>query len=381
MLGVVLSEARQTVRARHPRGPADVPRGPEQITPEWLTAVLCTGTPGAMVLSVRMLGGSSGTTTRRTIELTYDAAAPAELPRRVFAKFTSGIVGRLMLGLGGLIDGEPGFYMQVRPTMEIEAPIGYFAAVDPRSWRSVVLMEDVVSTRGAAFWNPEVRLSRERVQDLLASAAAWHGALWQSPRLDTWPWLKTPGEQMRVIDSLIRLADRTPHGTVRAREVIPPSLRDRQVDLRDGLRRSMMAAAEGPHTYLHGDLHVANTYTTSAERTGICDWQVGLRGSWAHDYASILVTALAVEDRRRWERELLAFYLECLAHAGGPVIPPGEAFERYRQATLYPYFAWVYTLGRSRLQPRFQPDEVSLTMIGRIAGAIDDLDSLRAVGL
>lgn len=53
----------------------------------------------------------------------------------------------------------------------------------------------------------------------------------------------------------------------------------------------------------------------------------------------------------------------------------------YRRATLYPYFAWVYTVGRSRLQPEFQPAEVSLTMIRRIAAAIDDLDSVGAVGL
>jgi hypothetical protein len=47
----------------------------------------------------------------------------------------------------------------------------------------------------------------------------------------------------------------------------------------------------------------------------------------------------------------------------------------------YPYFAWLYTLGRSRLQPRFQPEEVSLMLIERIAAAIDDLHSFAAVGL
>jgi hypothetical protein len=38
-------------------------------------------------------------------------------------------------------------------------------------------------------------------------------------------------------------------------------------------------------------------------------------------------------------------------------------------------------MGRSRLQPNFQPDGVSLTMIERISTAIDDLDSLGVVGL
>jgi hypothetical protein len=114
---------------------------------------------------------------------------------------------------------------------------------------------------------------------------------------------------------------------------------------------------------------------------GIADWQVGLRGSWAYDFAYIVATALEAEDRRSWERDLLDLYLDRLAAAGGQAIGRGHAWQAYRQATFYPYFAWVYTIGRSRLQPTFQPKEVSLLMIERIATAIEDLDSLAAVGL
>jgi aminoglycoside phosphotransferase (APT) family kinase protein len=143
----------------------------------------------------------------------------------------------------------------------------------------------------------------------------------------------------------------------------------------------MQLGSEGAQTYLHGDLHVANTYLSRPGRIGVVDWQTGLKGSWAHDYAYILATALEVEDRRAWEQDLLDVYLERLAADGGARVPRAKAWQAYRQATFYPYFAWVYTIGRSRLQPRFQPDEVSLTMIRRIAVAIEDLDSLGAVGL
>jgi hypothetical protein len=360
----------------------DVPRSPAEIGAEWLTAVLCADTPGARVSSVRAGGGSVGTTTRCSLEITYnEAGSTAGLPTRLFVKCTTTIAQRLMLGLGGLIAGEPGFYAHVRPTLEIEAPIGYFGAVDPRSWRSIVVVEDVASTRGARFWQPPAEVSREQVEELLANAATWHGALWDSARLREWRWLKTPADQMRVIDALIGLADRSGVGAERARAVIPSPLRARQSDLYAGMRRSMQILSEGPPTYLHGDLHIANAYFTEEGRVGICDWQVGLRGSWAHDYAYIVATALEVEDRRRWEGELLDLYLERLAAAGGERPAEAKAWRAYRQATLYPYFAWIYTIGRSRLQPSFQPDEVSLGMIARIAAAIDDLDSLGAVGL
>jgi aminoglycoside phosphotransferase (APT) family kinase protein len=186
---------------------------------------------------------------------------------------------------------------------------------------------------------------------------------------------------MRVIDSLIALADRTPVGAKRARAVIPSALRPRQDELFNGMRRSMQILAEGACTYLHGDLHIANTYCTQEGRIGVFDWQAGLKGSWAHDYAYLLATALEVEDRRRWERDLLDFYLECLRASGGDAIRREPAWTAYRQATLYPYCAWVYTIGRSRLQPSFQPEQTSLAMIERISSAIEDLDSLAAVGL
>jgi hypothetical protein len=113
----------------------------------------------------------------------------------------------------------------------------------------------------------------------------------------------------------------------------------------------------------------------------VCDWQVGLRGSWAYDYSYLLATALEIEDRRAWEHDLLDFYLEQLAAAGGEPVPRARAWQAYRQALFYPYFAWLYTIGRSRLQPNFQPREVSLMMIERIAAAIADLGSFGAVGL
>jgi hypothetical protein len=379
---VLAAAAGEHVRGVRALSDDDVPRSPQQVGAEWLTAVLCADTADARVQSVTAGAATAGTTTRSALEVTYNGAgAGARLPSRLFVKCTTTAAQRLILGLGGLIHGEPGFYTHIRPTLAIEAPIGYFAAVDPRSWRSIVLTEDVFSTRGARFWQPPAAITREQTEDLLANAAAWHGALWESSRLGRWGWLKTPGDQMRLIDSLLALANRTRAGAERARAVIPPSLRRRQRDVYEGMRRSMELLSRGPRTYLHGDLHIANTYSTQEGRMGVADWQVGLQGGWAHDIAYLIITALEVEDRRRLECDLLDFYLERLAAAGGGPVCREAAWMAYRQATFYPYFAWVYTIGRSRLQPSFQRDEISLAMIERIAAAIDDLDSLGAVGL
>ncbi|HEY3943918.1 MAG TPA: phosphotransferase [Solirubrobacteraceae bacterium] len=379
---MLFAEARERVGGSRPLSAEQVPRSPEEIDAEWLTAVFCARAVGARVTSVRTGGGGSGTTTRRALLLSYnDAGTAAGLPTRVFAKCTTTLAQRLMLGLGGFLCGEPGFYTLVRPELALEAPIGYFGAVDRHSWHSIVLIEDVSATRKATFWQPSTQVTRGQIENLLSSVAGWHGALWGSARLAGWRWLKTPAEQMRLIDALIGLANRLPVGAERAKRVIPFSLRERQADLYAAMRCSMAMSSQGTPTYLHGDLHIANTYLLAGGRMGVVDWQVGLQGSWAHDYSYIVATALDIEERRAWEGELLDFYLERLAVAGGERIPRDKAWSAYRSALFYPYFAWVYTMGRSRLQPNFQPDRVGLTMIERISTAIDDLDSLEVLGL
>jgi hypothetical protein len=367
---------------RRPTGPGKIPGSSAEIGPEWLTAALCRDTPGARVTSLRTLGASSGTTTRTRLEIAYNkSGAAAGLPTRLFVKCTATLAQRVMLGLGGFIPGEPGFYTHVRPHLDVEAPRGYFAAYEERTWRSVMVLEDVAATREARFWQPTTTTTRPQIERLLAEAAGWHGALWESPRLSGWPWLRAPADHMALIDALIGLADRTRAGARRARGVIPASLYNRRGDLFTAMRRSMELASRGPRTYLHGDLHIANTYQTADGRMGVCDWQIGLQGSWAFDYAYLLVTALEPEDRHAWERDLLDFYLERLRTAGGPSLAPSDAWDAYRRSTVYPYFTWVYTLGRSRIQPAFQPTETSLLMIERISAAVEDLGALRALGL
>ena len=58
-------------------------------------------------------------------------------------------------------------------------------------------------------------------------------------------------------------------------------------------------------------------------RMGLCDWQCVSAGHWSLDVAYALTTLLTIEDRRAWERDLLARYLE---RSGAPE-SPDEAFD------------------------------------------------------
>ncbi|GAA1325471.1 hypothetical protein GCM10009610_58570 [Pseudonocardia xinjiangensis] len=96
-----------------------------------------------------------------------------------------------------------------------------------------------------------------------------------------------------------------------------------------------------------------------------------MRGSWAFDVSYTIATSLAVADRRDWERELLAFYVEKLAVAGGTAPDSDTAWLSYRQQMYWSYFGWLLSIGRSAIQPKFQP--------ARASNALLDLDTLGAV--
>jgi hypothetical protein len=87
-----------------------------------------------------------------------------------------------------------------------------------------------------------------------------------------------------------------------------------------------------------------------------------------------------VADRRAWERELLAAYLDQLKIAGGPAdFGFDEAWLRYRQQVFHGLIFWLYTIGHGRLQPEMQPDNVSRINLERMTNALVDLDSLASV--
>jgi Phosphotransferase enzyme family len=377
--GHVLCETLAPQKAIHA---SDVPRSHLEITPAWLTAVLCKGIPGALVLDFQATGGSVGTSTRQGLQLVLnDEARQGGVPSRLFTKCSRNFNQRLMLGLSGMINGEIGFYPQIRPQIDIEAPNGYHACIDHPSWRSMILMEDVVATKGAKFISTGTHITRSQIEDLLANMAIWHGHFWESPPLkNQLCWLRTPADFLNTITPLgFRFL--CMQGIKHAQSVIPPSLLSRTDELWKVLIQSFELNLQGPRTFLHGDPHIGQTYITHEGKMGYADWQLVMQGGWAFDFAYAIVSALTVEDRRLWERDLLHFYLDRLHAAGGPKLPFDNAWLSYLQNTIYPYFCWLMTITGNHLplMPKMQKESISLDIIGRTANAIADLDALKAL--
>lgn len=358
----------------------DVPVIGRELTADWLTAVLCAGQPGAAVQTFASETASTGTSTRWKLNVTYnDAGRVAGLPENLFAKTTADFKQRLTLDLAGILAGEPGFFKHLRPELDIEAPRGFHSAVDERSGRSISLLEDIVSTKGASFCTPATPIGRAQIEDLLRTMATWHARYWDDQDLERHRWLKPPRAHFANLDRLIGMSKRSQVGARRAATVLPDILPAQHDRLYRALERSLEIASAGPQTFLHGDSHIGNTYITAAGRMGFTDWQVVLRGSWAYDFAYVVSSGLAVADRRAWERDLLTGYLERLAACGAPAPDFDTAWLAYRQQALYPYFIWLSTIGHSAIQPKYQPDEISLGIIERTSMTVLDLEAAQAV--
>lgn len=357
---------------------SEVPPSPQAITPEYLTAVLCSNHPGARVTAVSLGEESSGSGNRCALNLTYnDVGRAAGLPTHVFHKCEKDFFVRLHLRRLDIDRNEPMFYSVIQPEVAIESPRAYYSAFDERSCRLSILMEDVVRDKGAVFFEVATPIERQDIEGMVEILADLHARYWGSPRLDTeFTWLMNPVEYCKMLIEGMELEQLTINGLNRAGSVLPPSLVNRKDDIWHAFLKAVEISNRGPHTYLVGDPHLRNFYKMSNGRIGLADWQVTMKGAWSHDFDYTLLTSLPVEKRRAWEKDLLNFYLERVKAQGATPPSFAEAWEIYRRQTLYTFVGWLVTIGFGALQPSMQPDSESLEIIRRAAIAMEDLDSL-----
>ena len=362
--------------------PEAVPASAESLTTQWLTWALCADVPGAEVVDLQVLPGSDGTSSRRPVRVTYnEAGRAAGLPERLFTKATAKLFSRLLIGVTDIAEGETAFYSRVRPGLDLRSPRAFHACFDARSHRSIVLLEDL-TVQGWTFPDPmQNPVTRADADDLVDQLAAYHGALWDSPRFGTdlaalresLPWQEN-------LNRKVGFERRTNRGVKRAQEVVPEGLFARRAEIYPAFMRSLALHRLSAPTLLHQDLHLGNWLRDADGRMGLYDWQCVARGHWALDYSYALAGTLETDDRRAWQEDLLRRYLDGLA-AAGVARPPtfDEAWLAYRQHTLHALAFGAFTLGGSSLEPELQPKDYTVAAIGRISTAVDDLGTLDAL--
>jgi hypothetical protein len=370
-------------RAMHPlaRTLDDVPCSPNAITPEWLTAALCTQTPGATVTRVVVEAVSAGTQERHRLHVEYnEAGRRAGLPAAIFTKSLPSFVTRMIAGFSGHARVEGGFYMHVRPLIEIEAPTCFYSTYDRQTFTAIHLLEDLVATKQATFCGHKTKVTRAMAEDQIDLLATLHGRFYGDATLrERFRWLADYPKWFTIGAQKMQTEHYTGKALDAAASLMPAKLMQRRQEVWPATMKALAVHTSEPSTFLHSDVHIGNWYQTGAGRMGLCDWQCPSRGHWSRDVAYAISSALEPEDRRNWERELLARYLERLAEHRAPKLNFDKSFTWYRQQLLHAFSMWTITLRHSPLLPSMQTEAMTLAMMERVGTAIDDLDALDSV--
>jgi hypothetical protein len=354
----------------------DLPLSYEAITNRWLTAILCAKVPGAFVVGHQLCTPDDGTTNRRKIYLAYNqVGSDAGLPTALFCKATHHLANRVILGSIGGVLNEIKFYNDIRPLLNIEVPVAYFARQDDKTYNSMIMLGDLTSeSRG--FCDHRTVMSRQRAESQMRLLGKLHGTCYSN---DTLRYRIASFCTFREnFNKTLKTGMRegSTAGFLASEEVIPQSLYKRHEEIWGATVAAVEELDHEPITLGHGDVHLKNWYVAGNGEMGLTDWQCAGRSHWGRDFAYAIATALTVEDRRAWEKDLLAYYVEQLAVSGGPVTDINEAWKIYRQQLISALTWWTITLLPTDIRPGFQPRDVTLEFIRRISTAMDDLGSL-----
>jgi aminoglycoside phosphotransferase (APT) family kinase protein len=356
----------------------DVPCSPYAVTAEWLTAVLCGQVPGAIVTHVEVKLASAGTHERHQLKVSYnDEGRHAGLPVSIFTKSLPSIVTRMIGGFNGTARVEGSFYTQLRAKLEIEAPLCYHSAYDRRTFAAIHLLEDLVTTKSATFCDHKTYVSRVMADDMIDLLASLHGRFYGDPALaERYRWLAGYPRWFTIGAEKMGTEYYTRKAFDAAAHVIPAEILARRDDVWPATIGALALHESEPNGLIHSDVHIGNWYRTGAGQMGLCDWQCLSRGHWSRDFAYAVTASLTPDNRRSWERDLLARYIERFAEKTGVKPDFDLSFLRYRQQIVHALAMWTITLCHSPLLPNMQPENTTLTMIERITTAMADLESI-----
>jgi len=341
-----------------------IPRGVDDLTPEWCSEALgqeiTEVAPTPLGVGVGLVG-----------ELFKLALRGPEGDRVVVAKLAAATdETRFVATVLNMYGREVGFYNELSARTPIAHPECYYAAHDPESQDTVLLLEDV-STRGRAL-DQVAGCSLDESRPAIRTLARLHAGFWDDAALGDIPWLG-------------RLADDPYPGAVglayegawpKVQELFADDITLRVRDFGDAYVERIPALfaklSEPPCVLAHADWRLDNLFFTPDGDVVAVDWQLIDRSVGPRDLAYLVTQSLEVDDPGAYD-QALAWYLADLATHG---IEPdaGWAREMYRYATAFAFTYPVIAAGGLTIEdPRHL--ELTRAFLVRSVRALDALDA------
>ena len=232
---------------------------------------------------------------------------------------------------------EGDFYLKLASSLDVQVPLAVAVVTDREAKQSVLIMRDLIAAGGKfcsaldPFTADEAADSLKQIANLHAGSHLLKGDLdWIRPRAAE--LARMPHMTAEILQGLLD----DPRGVN-----LSPEVRS-GARLIEGMKALADKSESRPQFLVHGDAHAGNIFRT-AQGSGLIDWQVLQRGTWAIDVAYHLCAVLPVDLAEREERRLLNHYLDLTRGLGLTLPDEEEAWRQYREAVMYGFYMWGIT--------------------------------------
>lgn len=294
-----------------------IPLGPDEITADWLGHAL--GHPVASVTLSR-IGEDEGFTGGGLFRLGLAGGGS------LIAKL-SPANPRMRATFARANAREVGFY--TRFARGLPVPDCVYGACDPVSGASILLLQDLGQMRAGVFVDG---LGVNDARAMLHALAKMHAAWWRAPELaaltgaeavDEFSFAETWAAYPQAVAQLLPGA-RLPKAFL----TLGSHVAAHSMQVFGALLN------EGPLTLLHRDCQVDNVVFDAAGNALILDWQFMGKGRGTYDVSYCLISSLPVPLRRRYERDLVAYYHDELIRRGVTGYDAAQCWNDYRRAVI-----------------------------------------------
>lgn len=333
---------------------------PEKVTAEWMTQVLrrdVSLTAGEVVsLSFEVIGtGKMGENAR--FSLVYEQPCESA-PTTVVGKFPARHPAtRTMAGQQGAYYNEVMFYRELASRAAIRIPHIYGLAISDDRQSFTLIMEDLAPAKPGSQLKPAtLQQSRQVASEAAKLASSFYG----DTALAEYAFIQSPLTDGGGEIAQAYLQQCWPGFLARFGDAISDECREFGAYYIDR-HNAFVTRFVGPRTLAHGDLRAENLLFSEH---GCCaiDWQTMIEASPLTDLSYFMGSSVAVEDRRRWERDIVADYAKQLNALGIPL--SGEAcWEQYREQAMHGLTLTI--LGASFTTPDPRGDAMFRALIQR----------------
>ena len=355
----------------------DVPRGLEDVTPQWLTAALREAGMDVCVAGVtpENIGegvGVNGITMRLRI-----AYAPGSVdgPASFVLKLPPAQQARKEIGLRlGFYENEVRFYDEIAGSVAVNIPRCHYSGMDVERQDYALLLEDMAP---ATPGDDVAGCTREEAELVVAEAPKLHVPWWNSPQLASFGWL--PIGEPNVEAANARFQETLFPATMNNfGDTLSPTAKRVGEKYSRGLVHVVQQMTATPCTLTHSDYRLVNMLLggpPSARSVTVLDWQRVAVGKGPIDVAFFTVLSLPPEKRRAWQWDLVAMYHEGLLERGVRDYTLEQCRRDYRLCAFAPTRIALAHGSRPPSQLDGPTGQLlQATLVARAAAAMEDLD-------